>query len=170
MGLAYLFIAHDLRVVEHISRRVAIMYLGKIVELADRDVIYSEPRHPYTRALLSAIPMPDPEVKRERMLLPGETPSPIAPPRGCSFHPRCPFAEPRCKEIEPALVSRGGSEGARTRQSRKLLRAIRHQRQPLHRCAPRSAPTRPSPAASASKRRRASTASCAARFAPAISW
>jgi len=108
MGLTYLFIAHDLRVVEHISHRVAIMYLGKVVELADRETIYERPRHPYTRALLSAIPTPDPEASRERMTLPGETPSPIAPPSGCAFHPRCPFAEPRCKNEEPALLTNDG--------------------------------------------------------------
>jgi oligopeptide/dipeptide ABC transporter ATP-binding protein len=105
--LTYLFIAHDLRVVEHISHRVGIMYLGRIVELADRATIYGNPRHPYTRALLSAIPTPDPEVKRERMTLPGETPSPIAPPSGCAFHPRCPFAEARCRTEEPALIAAG---------------------------------------------------------------
>jgi oligopeptide/dipeptide ABC transporter ATP-binding protein len=107
MGLSYLFIAHDLRVVEHISHRVGIMYLGKVVELADRETIYANPRHPYTRALLSAIPTPDPQVKRERMELPGETPSPIAPPPGCAFHPRCPFAEARCRRDEPALIASG---------------------------------------------------------------
>jgi oligopeptide/dipeptide ABC transporter ATP-binding protein len=106
-GLTYLFIAHDLRVVEHISHRVGIMYLGKVVELADRETIYANPRHPYTRALLSAIPTPDPEVTRERMALPGETPSPIAPPSGCAFHPRCPFAEARCKTEEPPLIANG---------------------------------------------------------------
>jgi oligopeptide/dipeptide ABC transporter ATP-binding protein len=108
MGLTYLFIAHDLRVVEHISHRVAIMYLGKVVELADRETIYRNPRHPYTRALLSAIPTPDPEVQRERMSLPGEPPSPIDPPSGCAFHPRCPFAEPRCKVEEPVLLANDG--------------------------------------------------------------
>jgi len=109
LGLTYVFIAHDLRVVEHISHRVAIMYLGKIVELADSTEIYRAPRHPYTRALLSAVPMPDPAARRERMLLPGDVPSPIQPPSGCAFHPRCPFAEDRCRREEPALET--GSQG-----------------------------------------------------------
>jgi len=109
LGLTYVFIAHDLRVVEHISHRVAIMYLGKIVELADSTEIYRNPRHPYTRALLSAVPMLDPTTRRERMLLPGDVPSPIQPPSGCAFHPRCPFAEDRCRREEPALQT--GSQG-----------------------------------------------------------
>jgi oligopeptide/dipeptide ABC transporter ATP-binding protein len=104
MGLTYVFIAHDLRVVEHISHRVAIMYLGKIVELADSEEIYRNPRHPYTRALLSAVPIPDPTARRERMLLPGDVPSPIHPPPGCPFHPRCPYAEERCRREVPSLA------------------------------------------------------------------
>jgi len=109
LSLTYLFIAHDLRVVEHISRRVAIMYLGKIVELASRDEIYSNPRHPYTRALLSAVPTIDSAGRPERIKLPGEMPSPVEPPPGCSFHPRCPYAKDLCKTIEPPLESgRGG--------------------------------------------------------------
>jgi oligopeptide/dipeptide ABC transporter ATP-binding protein len=104
MGLTYVFIAHDLRVVEHISHRVAIMYLGKIVELADSVEIYRNPRHPYTRALLSAVPIPDPAARRERMLLPGDVPSPIHPPPGCPFHPRCPYAEERCRREVPSLT------------------------------------------------------------------
>jgi oligopeptide/dipeptide ABC transporter ATP-binding protein len=104
MGLTYVFIAHDLRVVEHISHRVAIMYLGKIVELADSAEIYRSPRHPYTRALLSAVPVPDPMARRERMLLPGDVPSPIHPPPGCPFHPRCPYVEERCRHDEPQLI------------------------------------------------------------------
>ena len=103
-GLTYVFIAHDLRVVEHISHRVAIMYLGKIVEQADSAELYRNPRHPYTRALLSAIPVPDPTARRERMLLPGDVPSPIHPPPGCPFHPRCKFAEKRCRSEEPKLL------------------------------------------------------------------
>ncbi len=105
LGLAYLFIAHDLRVVEHISHRVAIMYLGKIVELADAEEIYAAPRHPYTRALLSAVPTPEPGKKKERIALPGDVPSPIAPPAGCSFHPRCAYAREICRQAEPKLLS-----------------------------------------------------------------
>ena len=109
LNLTYLFIAHDLRVVEHISRRVAIMYLGKIVEIASREEIYANPRHPYTRALLSAIPTIDQTAKPERIKLPGEMPSPVDPPSGCAFHPRCPYAEERCKINEPALVKGHGT-------------------------------------------------------------
>ncbi len=108
-GLTYLFIAHDLRVVEHISHRVAIMYLGKIVELAERAELYRNPRHPYTRALLSAVPTPDPAARGERIVLPGDVPSPVHPPPGCPFHPRCAFAEERCRrEIPPLIAGAGG--------------------------------------------------------------
>src|ERR1022692_2342654 len=103
LKLTYLFIAHDLRVVEHISNRVAIMYLGKIVEIASRDEIYANPRHPYTRALLSAIPSINPSKKGERLKLPVEVPSPVNPPSGCSFHPRCPYAKDICLTMEPPL-------------------------------------------------------------------
>ncbi len=102
-GLTYLFIAHNLAVVEHISDRVGVMYVGKLVELAPRDRIFADPLHPYTKALLSAIPMPDPTLKRDRMILQGDVPSPVNPPAGCRFHTRCPFAVEKCKHQEPPL-------------------------------------------------------------------
>jgi oligopeptide/dipeptide ABC transporter ATP-binding protein len=103
-GLAYLFIAHDLRIVEHISHRVAVLYLGRVVEIAAAEELYANPRHPYTRALLSAVPLPDPAARRERIRLRGEAPSPVNPPPGCRFHPRCPYAEERCRREDPQLV------------------------------------------------------------------
>jgi oligopeptide transport system ATP-binding protein len=102
--LAYLFIAHDLSVVKHISNRVAVMYLGRIVELAQKKDLYSNPQHPYTRALLSANPIPDPTVNRKRIILEGDVPSPIQPPLGCHFHPRCQDKGKRCSTEVPRLV------------------------------------------------------------------
>ena len=102
-GLTYLFIAHDLAVVEHISRRVMVMYLGKIVELAEAKSIIGSPKHPYTQALISAVPEVDHDTKRQRIILPGDVPSPVHPPGGCPFHPRCPVAEARCRTEVPAL-------------------------------------------------------------------
>jgi len=102
-GLAYLFISHDLGVVEHIGHRIAVMYLGRIVELAPKEAIFAAPLHPYTEALMAAAPVPDPRAKRERLVLEGDIPSPMAPPPGCRFHTRCPVAVARCREEVPGL-------------------------------------------------------------------
>jgi oligopeptide/dipeptide ABC transporter ATP-binding protein len=111
MRLTFFFISHDLRVVEHVSHRVAIMYLGKIVEVARSETIYQDAKHPYTRALLSAVPVLDPKGRKERMVLEGDVPSPVHPPPGCSFHPRCPFREKICSEVEPELEFDAGGHG-----------------------------------------------------------
>ncbi len=108
LGLTYLFIAHNLAVVRHFSDRVAVMYLGKIIEVADAADLYARPRHPYTMALLSAVPEPDPARRRERSPVVGEPPSPLSPPNGCAFHPRCPFATEECRRMTPPLQSEPG--------------------------------------------------------------
>jgi oligopeptide transport system ATP-binding protein len=111
LGLTYLFIAHDLSVVRHISDRVGVMYLGRIVEVADRDTLFERPRHPYTQALLDAVPVPNPEIEatRPQQIITGEVPSVRNPPPGCRFHPRCPQAMPECRTQVPTLVQRGGA-------------------------------------------------------------
>ena len=101
--LSYLFIAHDLAVVEHISDYIAVMYLGRIVEYTDKKTLFTNPQHPYTEALLSAVPIPDPTIKRKKIILQGDVPSPIKPPSGCHFHTRCPYAEERCRVEVPTL-------------------------------------------------------------------
>ncbi|HZI16014.1 MAG TPA: oligopeptide/dipeptide ABC transporter ATP-binding protein [Myxococcus sp.] len=111
-GLTYVFIAHDLKIVEYVSTRVAVMYLGRIVELAPAADLYRRPRHPYTQALLSAVPVPDPSLPRARLLVPGEPPSPLAPPPGCAFHPRCPYVMERCRREAPPLYPLGNGHAA----------------------------------------------------------
>jgi peptide/nickel transport system ATP-binding protein len=103
LGLALMFISHDIATVEHLTHRVAVMYLGKIVEMADRRTLFAKSHHPYTKALLSAVPVPDPTAKRQRIILKGDVPSPINPPSGCRFHTRCPFVFDRCRVEEPLL-------------------------------------------------------------------
>src|SRR5699024_5120267 len=107
-NLSYLFISHDLGVVKYISRRVGVMYLGTMVELADKNALFDSPKHPYTQALLSAIPVPDPEAKKNRILLEGDIPSPANPPSGCKFHTRCVYAKDICKHGAPEFRNLGG--------------------------------------------------------------
>jgi len=111
-NLTYLFVSHDLSVVRHVADRIAVMYLGKIVELSDRDELYAAPKHPYTKALLSAVPIPDPQIekKRKRIILSGDLPSPINIPSGCRFHTRCPMAQQICREVEPVFEKKEGRE------------------------------------------------------------
>ncbi|RYL92483.1 dipeptide ABC transporter ATP-binding protein [Sporolactobacillus sp. THM7-4] len=106
LGLTYLFIAHDLSVIEHISNRIAVMYLGRIMELAGKKSLYAEPLHPYTQALISAIPIPDPQIKREKIVLKGDIPSPANPPAGCPFHTRCPKAMDICRTVRPETIEK----------------------------------------------------------------
>ncbi len=138
LGLTYLFIAHGLSVIKHISDRVAVMYLGRIVELADAETLYRQPRHPYTQALLSAVPIPDPlvERKRQRIILEGDVPSPINPPPGCRFHTRCPIAIDKCRVEDPPFVDYGGGHFAacwRAREVDDLLPSTAQQVDAAHR-------------------------------------
>ncbi len=125
-GLTYLFVAHDLSVVKHISDRVAVMYLGKIVELAETEELFLRPKHPYTEALLSAVPVPDPDYQAERIILQGDVPSPVNPPKGCRFHPRCSYAKDICGKEAPELTDLGGEHFVACHFARELsLRGVK---------------------------------------------
>ncbi len=123
LGLSYLFVAHDLSVVKHVSDRVAVMYVGKIVELAPTAELFARPLHPYTEALLSAVPVPDPRRRSKRIVLGGEVADPANPPSGCHFHPRCPYAIERCRQEEPALRQLAGGHLARCHRAEELTLA-----------------------------------------------
>jgi oligopeptide/dipeptide ABC transporter ATP-binding protein len=120
LGIAYLVVAHDLAVVRHIAQRVGVMYLGRIVELADKDSVFTRPHHPYTQALLSAAPVPDPRRRARRIVLQGDVPSPAQPPAGCHFHPRCPIAQALCRERDPALEEKAPGHAAACHFARPL--------------------------------------------------
>jgi peptide/nickel transport system ATP-binding protein len=120
LGLTYLFVAHDLSVVKHISDRVAVMYVGQMVELADRDTVFGHPKHPYTSALLSSVPKPDPRARAERQILQGEVANPAAPPSGCYFHPRCPYAIDVCKTDNPKWEEKEPGHWARCHRSNEI--------------------------------------------------
>ncbi len=126
LGLTLLFIAHNLAVVEHISDRVAVMYLGDIVEVTEREMLYSNPTHPYTEALLSAIPIPDPTRKRRRTILKGDVPSPLDPPTGCRFHPRCPIASEGVCDVEKPVLAPVGDSAAHRAACHLRSGAYRH--------------------------------------------
>ena len=128
LGLTYLFVAHDLSVVKHISDRVAVMYVGKIVEIAETKALFEQPKHPYTEALLSAVPKPDPRQRSERIVLEGDVADPANPPTGCYFHPRCAYAVDRCKTETPRLEAiEGGRTVACHRVKEVVLKGIRRQ-------------------------------------------
>jgi oligopeptide/dipeptide ABC transporter ATP-binding protein len=120
LGIAYLFVAHDLSVVKHVSHRVAVMYVGKIVEVAPTSALFATPRHPYTEALLSAVPVPDPRLRARRIVLEGDVADPSDPPPGCAFHPRCRYAIERCRQAVPALEEVAPNHWVRCLRSREL--------------------------------------------------